>query len=95
MIRRFLVIGCCLGLVACNGYDDATTFATPTEFESMRQPCIDQAATLTSTPADQITVTNEIETGGGPLLTLDAGGTGYSCRKEADGSVTVFSEFAH
>ncbi|MBL3704170.1 hypothetical protein GI582_15835 [Sulfitobacter sp. BDSS02] len=95
MIRRFLVIGCCLGLVACNDYDEATTFATPTEFEAMRQPCIDQAATLTSIPADQITVSSEIETGGGPLLTLDAAGTRYSCRKEADGSVTVFSEFAN
>ena len=64
----------------------------PSGMESM---CIDQAARYANVPAGAITVTSRIQTGGGPLLTLNAAGQNLSCRREANGSVTVFSEFAN
>lgn len=64
------------------------------QFESMTRPCLSQAARLTGVARDAITVTDRIRTGGGPILTLSAAGTPYTCRSEKDGSVTVFSEFA-
>jgi hypothetical protein len=67
---------------------------TQSEFNSMTNPCIAQASRMTGLGRGAIVVTDRIRTGGGPLLTLDAGGTRYSCRREGDGSVTVFSEFA-
>jgi len=77
------------GGVADGGGGTSDTFA------SMTYPCISQAARLTGVSEAAIYVTDRIETGGGPLLTLDAAGTPYSCRLESDGSVTVFSEFAN
>lgn len=68
---------------------------SPAQFAAMTQPCIAQAARLTGVAANTITVNDQIRTGGGPLLTLNVGGAKYSCRLEANGSVTVFSEFAN
>jgi outer membrane murein-binding lipoprotein Lpp len=68
---------------------------THDQFNRMTNPCVDQAARMTGLSRSQITITNRIRTGGGPLLTLDAGGTNYSCRLEDNGTVTVFSEFAN
>ena len=65
------------------------------QFSQMTGPCIDQAQRMTGLDRAAITVTDQIRTGGGPLLTLDAGGTKYSCRREEDGRVTVFSEYAN
>jgi hypothetical protein len=61
----------------------------------MADPCIAQAARMTGLNRGAIVVTDRIRTGGGPLLTLNAGGTRYSCRLEDDGRVTVFSEYAN
>ncbi|MBK1703592.1 hypothetical protein CKO40_03230 [Halochromatium glycolicum] len=68
---------------------------TPEQFSRMTQPCIAQASRMTGVSPGSITIIDRIRTGGGPLLTLNAGGTKYSCRLEDDGSVTVFSEFAN
>lgn len=68
---------------------------TPAQFAAMRSPCIAQASRLTGVSVGTITVIDEIRTGSGPLLTLNAGGAKYSCRLEADGRVSVFSEFAN
>ncbi len=68
---------------------------TEAQFNSMTSPCINQASRLTGVPARDINITNRIRTGGGPLLTLEAAGTKYSCRLEDNGTVTVFSEFAN
>lgn len=65
------------------------------QFERMTGPCISQAARMTGLSQSAITVMDRIRTGGGPLLTLSAGGTKYSCRLEDNGKVTVFSEFAN
>ena len=68
---------------------------TQAQFDMMTDPCIRQAERMTGLGMKDISVTNRIRTGGGPLLTLNAGGTKYSCRLEDDGSVTVFSEYAN
>jgi hypothetical protein len=68
---------------------------TTAQFNAMTAPCIDQAARFASFPAEDINIAERVRTGGGPLLVLDAGGQRLSCRLEADGSVTVFSEFAN
>ena len=65
------------------------------QFNRMTNPCIAQASRMTGVSRGSIVVTDRIRTGRGPLLTLTAGGTKYSCRLEDDGSVTVFSEFAN
>jgi hypothetical protein len=68
---------------------------TDAQFNAMTAPCIDQAARFAGFPARDINIADRLRTGGGPLLVLDAGGQRLSCRLEADGSVTVFSEFAN
>ncbi|WP_306120220.1 MULTISPECIES: hypothetical protein [unclassified Roseitalea] len=68
---------------------------TQAQFNAMTAPCIDQAARFTGFPAIDINIVDRVRTGGGPLLVLDAGGQRVSCRREGDGSVTVFSEFAN
>ncbi len=68
---------------------------TQAQFNAMTSPCINQAASMTGFPARDINIADRIRTGGGPLLVLDAGGQRLSCRLEANGSVTVFSEFAN
>lgn len=68
---------------------------TQEQFDRMINPCIAQASRMTGVGQGAIVVTDRIRTGGGPLLTLNAGGTKYSCRLEDNGSVTVFSEFAN
>jgi hypothetical protein len=68
---------------------------TQAQFDSMTNPCIAQAARMTGLSRGAIVVTDRIRTGGGPLLTLSAGGTKYSCRLEDNGTVTVFSEYAN
>lgn len=65
------------------------------QFARMTGPCTSQASRMTGLPRGSIAVTDRIRTGGGPLLTLSASGTPYSCRMESDGSVTVFSEYAN
>ena len=78
-----------------SGAMDDGLSGTTAQFNQMRRPCIDQAQRMTGLDRAAIVVTNEIRTGGGPLLTLNAGGTKYSCRLEDNGSVTVFSEYAN
>ncbi|WP_108260947.1 hypothetical protein [Mangrovicoccus ximenensis] len=68
---------------------------TPGEFAAMRAPCIAQTARLTGLPQSRIPVADSLQTGGGPILILDAGGARHTCRSEPDGSVTVFSEYAN
>ncbi len=65
------------------------------QFDSMVKPCKAQASRLTGTPRNAVAVLGRIRTGGGPILTLSAAGSNYTCRLEPDGSVTVFSEFAN
>jgi hypothetical protein len=74
---------------------DDNLSGTRAQFDMMEDPCIDQASRMTGVHHTNIYVTNRIRTGGGPLLTLNAGGTKYSCRLEDNGSVTVFSEYAN
>lgn len=68
---------------------------SPEQFAAMERPCVEQAARLTGVAQGTISVLDRIQTGGGPILTLDAAGTKYTCRLENDGGVTVFSEFAN
>jgi hypothetical protein len=68
---------------------------TPAQFDRMERPCIAQASRLTGVNQGSIVVADRIRTEGGPILTLAAAGTPYTCRLEDDGSVTVFSEFAN
>ena len=90
-------------LAGCASSNDAARGASPddglsgkqNQFDGMTSPCIAQASRMTGLSRGAIVVTDRIRTGGGPLLTLTAGGTNYSCRLEDDGSVTVFSEFAN
>jgi len=88
---------CVTALAGCleDSGSDTGLSGTDAQFAAMEGPCRAQASRLTSIPGDQIAVTSKLQTGGGPLLVLDARGTSYSCRLEADGSVTVFSEFAN
>lgn len=96
-ILRNTAIVLALPLAACveDSAEDTGLSGSEAQFAQMRAPCVAQAARLTGIPENQIVVTSELQTGGGPLLVLDARGTSYSCRLEADGSVTVFSEFAN
>ncbi|SNT41095.1 hypothetical protein SAMN05421757_1184 [Tropicimonas sediminicola] len=68
---------------------------TDTQFNAMTGPCIEQASRMTGASQGAIRVLDRIQTGGGPILTLDAAGAKYTCRLEDNGSVTVFSEFAN
>jgi len=61
----------------------------------MEAACIAQATALTGAPPAAVIVTNRIETGGGPFIGLNIEGASYGCRREPDGSVTVFSQFAN
>lgn len=100
MSKKLIFIGSVSVATLTGCAEEASTTAASqqrlqTVFAQMENPCLTQATRLTGLSSDQIVVTNQIPTGGGPLLTLDANGKPYSCRKEADGSVTVFSEFAN
>lgn len=99
-----LVIGAAAlaGLAGCvetggsgSGAPSAGLSGTDAQFNAMTAPCIDQAARLANFPAQDINIADRLQTGGGPLLVLVAGGQRLSCRLEDDGSVTVFSEFAN
>ena len=94
---RYTALALALSLAGCteDSTSDTGLSGTDAQFAQMRAPCIAQAARLTGIPETQIVVSSQLQTGGGPLLVLDARGTSYSCRLEADGSVTVFSEFAN
>jgi len=61
----------------------------------MTDPCIAQASRLTGASQGSIWILDRIQTGGGPILTLEAAGSKYTCRLEQDGGVTVFSVFAN
>lgn len=75
-------------------FDDGLS-GSEEQFNRMTGPCVDQAARLTGLDRRSIGVLDRIRTGGGPLLTMSAGGTKYSCRLEDNGRVTVFSEYAN
>ncbi|MAM61398.1 hypothetical protein [Maritimibacter sp. UBA3975] len=99
-IERWMIGGVALlALAACDdtmtGSADTGLSGTQAQFTAMEAPCTSQAARLTGASAASVTVLDQIQTGGGPILTLAAGGSNYTCRLEADGSVTVFSEFAN
>ncbi|MBF9058451.1 hypothetical protein HKCCSP123_04580 [Rhodobacterales bacterium HKCCSP123] len=95
-ITAFAVVTAGLaGCVDMGGAPSDGLSGTEAQFNSMTAPCIDQAARFSGYPAIDINIVDRIQTGGGPLLVLDAGGQRLSCRLEADGSVTVFSEFAN
>ena len=67
---------------------------TQAQFDGMVSPCIAQAERMTGAYG-RVSVLDRIQTGGGPILTLNAAGAKYTCRLEDDGTVTVFSEFAN
>ena len=90
----FVTLGSCDDPMTATEVDDGLS-GTQDQFSMMTGPCVAQAARMTGAEQGSIVVTDQIRTGGGPLLTLDADGTPYSCRLEDDGSVTVFSEFAN
>ena len=85
-----LALGACVEDTGSSGLSGTTN-----QFDSMTGPCLAQASGLTGVARGAVTVTDRIQTGGGPILTLSAAGTPYTCRLESDGSVTVFSEFAN
>jgi uncharacterized protein YgiM (DUF1202 family) len=87
---RYLTLGSASNSASGDGLS-----GTQDQFNRMANPCIAQASRLTGVNRGSITVLGQIRTGGGPLLTLSAAGTKYSCRLESNGSVTVFSEFAN
>lgn len=98
-MRPHLPIALCLcaGLAACvetgspaEGFSDNAMAPT-----GMREACLAQAERLTGVPSSAITARTPIETGGGILISLDIAGASYGCRREADGSYTVFSQFAN
>jgi hypothetical protein len=110
MIRQALVPACAVvvaALAGCGATSSVDTGTSPTgsvddglsgtqaQFDSMTSPCIAQASRMAGVSRGAITVTDRIRTGGGPLLTLNAGRTQYSCRLEDDGTVTVFSEYGN
>jgi len=86
---RFLAAGS-----AASGSNDGLS-GTPVQFDRMVTPCVAQAARLTGASRGSIRVLDRIRTGGGPILTLSAAGGKYTCRLEANNSVTVFSEYAN
>jgi len=86
---RFLTAGS-----ASSGSNNGLS-GTPVQFDRMVTPCVAQAARLTGASRGSIRVLNRIRTGGGPILTLSAAGGKYTCRLEANNSVTVFSEYAN
>ena len=86
---RFLTAGS-----ASSGSIDGLS-GTPVQFDWMVTPCVAQAARLTGASRGSIRVLDRIRTGGGPILTLSAAGGKYTCRLEANDSVTVFSEYAN
>ena len=89
-------LGAVAGCVETSGSAPAAGMSgTDAQFNAMTAPCIDQAARYASYPARDINITDRLQTGGGPLLVLDAGGQRLSCRLEPNGSVTVFSEYAN
>ncbi len=84
------------GCVETSGTSSDTGLSgTQSQFDTMTSPCIAQASRLTGASQSSIRILDRIQTGGGPILTLDAAGSKYTCRLEDDGSVTVFSEFAN
>lgn len=96
-IMTIAIVAACAGLAAC--VDDMESqgegmSGTPSQFDAMEGRCLSQAASMTGVPQSAIGITDRLQTGGGPILTLDAAGSAYTCRLEDDGSVTVFSEFA-
>ena len=84
-----------VALAACETSDGGGFSNNIVPPAGMETQCKDQAARYAGITPGAVVVLSRIETGGGPLLTLQAAGQGLSCRREADGSVTVFSEFAN
>jgi len=74
---------------------DSGLSGSPDAFARITGPCISQASRLTGVRSDRIRVLERIQTGGAPVLTLDAAGAQCNCREETDGSVAVFSEFSN
>jgi hypothetical protein len=84
-----------LAVAACETSDGGGLSNNITPPAGMESQCINQAARYAGVPSGSVVVLSRIETGGGPLLTLSAAGQNLSCRREANGSVTVFSEYAN
>lgn len=84
-----------LALAACetsNSGGMSNNIAPPAGMESK---CINKAARYAGVTKGSVVVLSRIETGGGPLITLQAASQKLSCRRETNGHVTVFSEFAN
>jgi hypothetical protein len=81
-------------LAALAGCGDTEDDADPTGFDAMTDPCIERTASVSGLAPGNILVTDQIQTGGGPMLMLSAAGADYGCRLGADGSVTVFAAMA-
>ena len=95
--KTVMVVAMVAGLAGCVEEIESAgegMSGTPSQFEGMRGRCLSEAARTTGVPRRAIGVNERLQTGGGPILTLDAAGSAYTCRLEEDGSVTVFSEFA-
>jgi hypothetical protein len=84
-----------VALAACETSDDGGLSNNIVPPAGMETQCKNQAARYAGVTPGAVVVLSRIETGGGPLLTLQAAGQNLSCRREANGSVTVFSEFAN
>ena len=96
-IKTIVVVGALAGLAGCAEDMERQgegISGTPPQFDAMEGRCLSQAARMTGMPQSAIGVGERLQTGGGPILALDAAGAAYTCRLEDDGSVTVFSEFA-
>lgn len=96
ILGKLAMSGCALlALAACETSDSGGLSNNITPPAGMETQCINQASRYAGVPAGSVIVLSRIETGGGPLITLDAAGQKLSCRREANGAVTVFSEFAN
>ena len=88
-----------LGLVLAGCVDeDATSGGLSDNIAApagMREACLAHAVRLTGAASSGITMRAPIETAGGPFIGMTINGASYGCRLEADGSVTVFSQFAN
>jgi len=92
MVFRKTCIAGVAALLALSGCNDAGDGMDGTEaqVDSMVDRCISQAARYASLPEPgMISVQDQIQTAGGPVLTLDADGTPLRCSLRNDGSASV------
>jgi hypothetical protein len=96
-MKRVLAItlaACTLAACADTQDDMSVPDATDAASQMMIDPCLEQTARLTGKPLGDIYNEDPIETGGGPVIPISVGDADYSCRLNADGTVTVSSETA-